>query len=68
MAAPVATDAPPPGECDVAVIGAGIIGFAVARELARRHEGIRIAVLEREPQIARHQTGSSSGVIHAGIY
>jgi len=68
MAASVATDAPPPGECDVAVVGAGIIGLAVARELALRHDGIRIAVLEREPQIARHQTGSSSGVIHAGIY
>ena len=50
------------------VVGAGIIGLATARELSRRHDGLRIAVLEREPRIARHQTGSSSGVIHAGIY
>ena len=50
------------------VVGAGIIGLATARELSRRHAGLRIAVLEREPGIARHQTGRSSGVIHAGVY
>jgi (S)-2-hydroxyglutarate dehydrogenase len=59
---------PPPRECDVAVVGAGIVGLAVARELARRQDGLRIAVLEREPRIAAHQTSHSSGVIHAGIY
>lgn len=58
----------PPRECDVAVVGAGIVGLAVARELTLRHDGIRIAVLEREPRIAAHQTGRSSGVVHAGIY
>jgi (S)-2-hydroxyglutarate dehydrogenase len=58
----------PPRECDVVVVGAGIVGLATARELALRHDGMRIAVLEREPRIAVHQTGSSSGVIHAGIY
>jgi 2-hydroxyglutarate dehydrogenase len=58
----------PPQTCDVLVVGAGILGLAVARELVRRHEGMRLCVLEREPTIARHQTGSSSGVIHAGIY
>jgi len=57
----------PPRECDVAVIGAGIVGLATARELAIRHPGLRIAVLEREPTIAPHQTGHTSGVIHAGI-
>jgi (S)-2-hydroxyglutarate dehydrogenase len=59
---------PPPAECDVVVVGAGIVGLAVARELAFRHDGIKVAVLEREPRIAAHQTGRSSGVIHAGIY
>ena len=58
----------PPSECDVVVVGAGILGLATARELALRHDGIRIAVLEREGSIAAHQTGRTSGVIHAGIY
>src|SRR6478672_3688020 len=58
----------PPSECDLVVVGAGIVGLATARELALRHDGIRIAVLEREGSIAAHQTGRTSGVIHAGIY
>jgi (S)-2-hydroxyglutarate dehydrogenase len=57
-----------PRECDIAVIGAGIVGLAVARELALRHPEAVVAVLEREPRIGVHQTGHSSGVIHAGIY
>src|SRR5262245_37387267 len=58
----------PPPEADVAVVGGGILGLALARELTARHDGIRLAVLEREPRIGVHQTGRSSGVIHAGIY
>ena len=58
----------PPRECDVVVVGAGIVGLAVARELALRHDALRVGVLEREPGIAAHQTSHSSGVIHAGIY
>lgn len=58
----------PPSECDVVIVGAGILGLATARELALRHDGIRIAVLEREGSIAAHQTGRTSGVIHAGVY
>ena len=53
---------------DVAVIGAGIIGLAVARALSLRHPGLRIVVLDKETAIARHQTGRSSGVIHSGVY
>jgi 2-hydroxyglutarate dehydrogenase len=68
MAPAEPTTAAPPGECDVAVVGAGIVGLAAARELALRHPGARVAVLEREQRIASHQTGHSSGVIHAGIY
>jgi 2-hydroxyglutarate dehydrogenase len=49
-------------------VGAGIVGLAVARELALRHDGMRVVVLEREEQIGAHQTSHSSGVIHAGIY
>jgi (S)-2-hydroxyglutarate dehydrogenase len=58
----------PPPECDVVVVGAGIVGLATARELARRHDGLRVVVLERDPRIAAHQSGRTSGVIHAGIY
>ncbi len=49
-------------------MGAGIVGLATARELSARHDGIKIVVLEREPEPGTHQTGRSSGVIHAGIY
>jgi (S)-2-hydroxyglutarate dehydrogenase len=53
---------------DVAVVGAGILGLATARELLRRSPDARVVVLEREDRIAAHQTGHNSGVIHAGIY
>jgi (S)-2-hydroxyglutarate dehydrogenase len=58
----------PRGECDLAVIGAGILGLATARELARRYPGMSLQVLEREGAIASHQTGHNSGVIHQGVY
>jgi (S)-2-hydroxyglutarate dehydrogenase len=50
------------------VVGGGILGLAVARELLTRHPGARLCVLEAGDRIGRHQTGRSSGVIHAGIY
>ena len=50
------------------VVGGGIIGLSVARELLRRRPGAKLCVLEAEPEIGRHQTGRSSGVVHAGIY
>jgi len=53
---------------DLAVVGAGILGLAVAREALLRHSGLRARVFEKEPQIATHQTGHNSGVIHAGVY
>ena len=58
----------PPAECDLAVVGAGIVGLATARELLSRRPGLRVAVLEREPEVAAHQSGHNSGVVHAGIY
>jgi (S)-2-hydroxyglutarate dehydrogenase len=57
-----------PDEVDLAVVGGGILGLATARELVRRRPQLRAVVLEREPQLASHQTGRNSGVIHAGIY
>src|SRR3954469_11676801 len=59
---------PAPESCDVAVVGAGILGLAAARELTLRHPRLSVAVLEREDEIASHQTGHNSGVLHAGIY
>src|ERR687896_287026 len=58
----------PPAECDLAVIGGGIVGLAVARELTRRRPDLDAVVLERAPALATAQTGANSGVIHAGIY
>jgi L-2-hydroxyglutarate oxidase len=53
---------------DVAVVGAGIVGLAVARELVTRHPSLRLVVIDKESAVARHQTGHNSGVIHSGVY
>jgi L-2-hydroxyglutarate oxidase LhgO len=50
----------------VGVIGGGIVGVAIARELAQR--GATVTVLEKERRLAQHQTGRNSGVVHAGLY
>lgn len=63
-----AAGAAPRGDFDLAVVGAGILGLATARELLARRPGLRLAVLEREQRVAAHQSGHSSGVVHAGIY
>jgi (S)-2-hydroxyglutarate dehydrogenase len=57
-----------PREADFAVVGGGILGLAVARELANRHPDRAGIVLERAAEVATGQTGRNSGVIHAGIY
>jgi 2-hydroxyglutarate dehydrogenase len=54
--------------CDIAVVGAGILGLAAARELTRRHARLKVVVIEKEPTVGFHQTGHNSGVVHAGIY
>jgi L-2-hydroxyglutarate oxidase len=51
-----------------AVIGGGIIGVSVARELSRRLDGVEVTVYEKEGRLAAHQTGHNSGVVHAGLY
>ena len=53
---------------DCAVIGGGIVGLSVAREILEKRPGIRVVLLEKEDSLARHQTGRNSGVIHSGIY
>ena len=53
---------------DIAIIGGGIIGLATALELSKQYPRYRIGVLEKEENLATHQTGHNSGVIHSGIY
>src|SRR5579885_1319963 len=55
-------------QCDVAIIGAGIVGLAVGLHLVRRIHGIKLLVLDKESEVAQHQSGRNSGVIHSGIY
>jgi L-2-hydroxyglutarate oxidase LhgO len=53
---------------DVAIVGAGLVGLATARELLIRQPRLRVVVLEKEPVLASQQSGHNSGVIHSGIY
>ena len=53
---------------DIAIVGGGILGLAAAMELLARRPAARLVVLEKESEIARHQSGHNSGVIHSGIY
>lgn len=50
------------------MVGAGIVGLAVARSWLRRHPGSSVLVLDKEDRVAAHQSGRNSGVIHAGVY
>ncbi|WP_096305143.1 L-2-hydroxyglutarate oxidase [Jatrophihabitans sp. GAS493] len=53
---------------DYCVIGGGIVGLATAKALLARTPGASLLLLEKETELATHQTGHNSGVIHAGIY
>ncbi|MDQ0392874.1 L-2-hydroxyglutarate oxidase [Labrys monachus] len=53
---------------DLAIIGGGIVGLATALAVTERFPGLSFVVLEKEPELALHQTGRNSGVIHAGVY
>jgi L-2-hydroxyglutarate oxidase LhgO len=52
----------------VGVVGAGIVGLAVARRLLETRPGVEVTVFEKETAVGRHQTGHNSGVVHAGLY
>lgn len=52
----------------IGIVGGGIVGLAIARELSLRRPHARVVVLEKEARIGAHQTGHNSGVVHAGIY
>ena len=53
---------------DVCVIGGGIVGLATAFRILEKNPSLKLCLLEKEAEIAVHQTGSNSGVIHSGIY
>ena len=53
---------------DVIIVGAGIVGLSVAMQLSQRYPKKRVLVLDKEDQLAFHQTGHNSGVIHSGLY
>jgi (S)-2-hydroxyglutarate dehydrogenase len=53
---------------DFLVIGGGIIGLSVAREIKKRHRGARVVVVEKENRVGAHASGRNSGVLHAGFY
>jgi L-2-hydroxyglutarate oxidase len=55
-------------QADVAVVGGGIVGLATAYQVTQRFPGRRVVVLEKEAELAAHQTGHNSGVLHSGIY
>jgi L-2-hydroxyglutarate oxidase len=53
---------------DLTIIGGGILGLATALKIGRAHPNIKLLMLEKEAELARHQTGNNSGVIHSGLY
>ncbi|XP_005109885.1 L-2-hydroxyglutarate dehydrogenase, mitochondrial [Aplysia californica] len=53
---------------DLVIVGGGIVGMATAQELIIRHPDLKLAVVEKENELAAHQSGHNSGVVHAGIY
>jgi L-2-hydroxyglutarate oxidase len=53
---------------DLCIVGGGILGLATALKVLEAHPSTRLLVLEKESDIARHQTGHNSGVIHSGLY
>jgi (S)-2-hydroxyglutarate dehydrogenase len=53
---------------DVLIIGGGIVGLATAYQLGRLHPGRSVVLVEKEPELAAHQTGHNSGVLHSGVY
>ena len=53
---------------DFLLIGGGIIGISIARELKSRHPSSSVLILEKEPQCGLHASGRNSGVLHAGFY
>ena len=55
-------------QTDIIIIGGGIVGLATAYQFTLHYPRLKITLLEKEPNLAIHQTGHNSGVLHTGIY
>lgn len=53
---------------DVVIVGGGIVGLSTGMAIYEKYPGIKLLVIEKESELAKHQTGNNSGVIHSGIY
>ena len=53
---------------DIAIVGGGIVGLATALKIQQKSPKLKVVILEKEAQLAKHQTGNNSGVIHSGLY
>jgi (S)-2-hydroxyglutarate dehydrogenase len=53
---------------DIVIVGGGIVGLATGLKIQKSNPALKIAILEKEDQLAKHQTGNNSGVIHSGLY
>ena len=53
---------------DLVVVGGGIVGLATAYQTLKKRPGLKLALIEKEDQLCKHQTGNNSGVIHSGLY
>ncbi|MBM4408505.1 MAG: L-2-hydroxyglutarate oxidase [Chloroflexi bacterium] len=53
---------------DIAIVGGGIVGLATAYRLLQKRPDLRLVILEKEAEVATHQSGHNSGVLHAGLY
>jgi L-2-hydroxyglutarate oxidase len=53
---------------DIIIVGGGIVGLATAVNLTHHNPALKVLVIEKENEVARHQTGNNSGVIHSGLY
>jgi len=53
---------------DITIVGAGIVGLATAYQILNKKPELKLLILEKENDVAKHQTGNNSGVIHSGIY
>ena len=58
----------PEPSTDIAILGGGMVGLALAHQLSERWPDLSITVIDKEPEIGRHSSGRNSGVLHAGLY